>query len=805
MPQQVNLKPVNTFNKGLITEATVMTFPEGASSDELNCDLLKNGARQRRRGITFEDNYQNSSFSVPSGAFVHKQNWANVSGIGGTEFLIVQVNNMVYFYDKSPATTSAAQKSFSINLYDYDVANSYDAATSPISCSSITGFLIIVSPAIEPLRVEYISSSDTISVSTLTLNIRDFEYLGMSANIASVSRTSNVVTVNTSFAHSLDPSDTVQIVCDIGSFNGTFTVASVPSSTSFTYAQTGSNVGLTSTSGLATEIQFDVNTDLYPSSITSNYQYDLYNMGWAEPGTYRSSGNDYSSPYSAYTNTFGGFPPRNKPWFIGTRLNNNGDRVLSEQTFRSTTFGKSLSPNGYYILDFFNQNRSGVSGIAGLATITETARFTATAAYAGRVWYAGLNSKKNGGKIFFSKVVENKDDLSKCYQITSPTTEDTAGVVDSDGGYIIIPDISDIKALYPSGSILYVLASNGVWAIGGVDQVFKATEYYVSKISNFGIINQRTLSDVSGTPIYWGVSAIYAISVEGDRPSVASISENIKTLYDSISNTAKQSATSVFDRLNNRIYWMYSDPSETVANKKNKILVLDMTLQAFFPWTVSDATGTTPYILDAFYLSGLGSASSDFNVLVGVDQVIDVSSNTVVQTLQGSTTAPAEIKFIVRTASGNLTFAEFKSRSFLDWGSANYSSYAETGYDFYGSATIKKNTPFITSYLKRTEQNFVVDGIGYTVDYPSGCILTTKWDLSVDSSRWSNPSQVYRMVNYPIVDPNNLTFTYPYDTIVARTKIRGKGRVVRMRFESEQGKDFYLIGWEIVSGANPRF
>lgn len=804
MPQQVNLKPVNTFNKGLITEATVMTFPEGASSDELNCDLLKNGARQRRRGLAFEDNYQNSSFSVTLGTFVHKQNWSNVSGIGGTEFLVVQVNNMVYFYDKSPAATSTAQKSFSINLYDYDVANSYDAATSPISCSSITGFLVIVSPAIEPLRVEYISSSDTISVSILSLNIRDFEYLGMSANIASISRTSDVVTVNTTFNHSFTPSDTVQIICDIGNFNGTFTVVSAPSSTSFTYAQTGVNVGLTSTSGIATETRFDVNSDLYPSSITSNYQYDLYNMGWAEPGSYRFSGTDYSFPYTGWDATNTDYPPRNKPWFIGTRLNSNGDRVFSEQTFRATTFGKSLAPNGYYILDFFNQNRSAVSGIANLATVTESARFTSTTAFAGRVWYAGLNSQKNGGKIFFSKVVENKDDLSKCYQITSPTTEDTAGVLDSDGGYIIIPDISDIQALYPSGSILYVLASNGVWAIGGVDQVFKATEYYVSKISNFGIISQRTLSDVSGTPIYWGVSAIYAITIEGDRPSVTSISENIKTLYDSIPNATKQSATSVFDRLNNRIYWMYSDTNEVIAHKKNKILVLDMTLQAFFPWAVSDATGSTPYILDAFFLSGLGSSSSNFNVLVGVDQVIDASSNTVVQELEGFLTTPTEIKFIVRTSSGNLTFAEFTNRSFLDWGSANYSSYAETGYDFFGSATIKKNAPYITTYLKRTEQNFILQGNDYYPDYPSGCIFTVKWDLSVDSSRWSNPSQLYRL-QHTIVDPNNLTFNYPYDTIVCRTKIRGKGRVLRMRFESEQGKDMYLIGWEIVSGSNPRY
>lgn len=806
MPQQINLKPVNTFNKGLVTEATVMTFPEGASSDELNCDLLKNGARQRRRGIVFEDNYQNSSFSVAVGDFIHKQKWENVSGIGGTEFLVVQVDNMVYFYDKSASTVSAAQKSFSINLFDYDVANSFNAATSPISCSSIIGYLVITSPAIDPLKVEYNSTTDSISVSKIKIEIRDFEYLGMSSNITFISRTTNVVTVTTSTSHALTTGDTVEVESSLSQFNGTYTVASTPTTTTFTYTLAGTNLGSTAATGFATR---PLDPEIRPTSITINYQYDLYNQGWAETGIFGNRNN----PYTYWRSNNNGFnrsdyPPRNKPWWIGRDTTS----AFNATQYFNVTPGSTLAPNGRYVLEFFNQDRSGATAgaapgqITGLTTIIETARFSATASYAGRVWYAGLNSQKNGGKIFFSKTIESKNDFGLCLQKADPTAEDTAGVVDSDGGYIIIPDISDIKALYPSGSILYVLAANGIWAIGGVDQVFKATEYYVSKISNFGIINQRTLVDVSGTPIYWGVSAIYAITTEVDKPAVTPISDMIKTFYDEISTSVKQGATSVYDRLNNRIYWIYSTETESVANKKNKILVLDMTLQAFFPWQISDTNSANvgDYIADAFYLSGLGSQSSDFNVLAGVDQVV-VSTNTVVQTLQGESGAPSEIKFIVRTEAGYLTFAEFKSRDFLDWGSADYSSYAETGYDFYGSATIKKNTPYITTYLKRTEENFVVSGAGYEADYPSGCILTSKWDLSSDNSRWSQPSQIYRIVNYPVADPNDLTFNYPYDTIVARTKIRGKGRVVRMKFESETGKDFYLIGWEIVSGSNPRY
>jgi len=811
MPQKIDLKPVNTFNKGLFTEASVMTFPEGTSSDELNCDLLKNGARQRRKGLVHEDNYQNSSFSVAQGDLVHTEIWTNVSGIGGAEFLVVQKKNMVYFYDKSQAITSAAQKSFSINLYDYDVANSFDAATVSIQTSSITGYLIIVSPAIEPIRVEYIPSSDSISVSVVTVNIRDFEYLGMSADIYSVSRTSNVVTITTKFAHSFTTGDVAGVVCDLGTVNGTFTVASAPTSTSFTYSQTGTNITTTVVDGVVTETRFDVNTDLYPSSITSNYQYDLYNMGWAEPGEYKvAGGSTRTTPYSVWINDYSGssYPPRNKQWFVGTRTNTNGDRILSEQTFRSVTFGKSLAPNGYYILDFFSQNRSSASGISGLTTITESARFTSTTAYAGRVWYAGLNSKKNGGKIFYSKVVESKDDIGRCYQTESPTSEDSAGVVDSDGGYIIIPDASDIKALFATGSMLYVMASNGIWVIGGVDQIFKATEYYVSKISNTGIINPKTLVNAGGIPLFWDVNGIYTIQSSGQStsiPEVSSISDSIKTFYDNISNAVKQEATSVYDQKNKRIYWMYSDETETVSGKKNNILVLDMDLQAYFPWRVSDKVSNTPYLLTGYYSNGLGSVNQDFNVLSSADQVIDSSSNTVVQNLASSTTSHAQVEFITRTSDGYLTISTFSSRDFLDWDSADYSSYAETGYDFYGTGTIKKNLPYITTYMKRTEENFVLDGTGYSADYPSGCVFTTKWDLSSDSSRWSQPQQIYRMMNYTVANPDDLTFIYPYDTIVSRTKIRGKGRVAKLRFESESGKDMYLIGWEIVSGTNPRY
>ena len=792
-PQQYSQKTVNTFIKGLYTEASVMTYPENTSSDELNFDLLIDGSRRRRRGIAYEDNFQNSTFAVAAGDLIHTESWTSVSGIGGTEFLVVQHNNMVYFYDKSLDTISAGQKSFSINLNSYSANNSYSVSSSYINIASVTGYLIIVSPAIEPIRVEYIPTDDNITVTKIKIQIRDLEYLGMSSNITFIARTSNLVTITVNTPHYYNAGDTVEIDSSIYQFNGTFTLVGAPTSTTMTYTLAGANVSSTAATGLAIK---EVAPEVPPTAITNNYLYDLFNQGW-----YSDNNGRAGTAFDYWDNERPDFPPRNKSWWTGKNTNNDQDIAQ----YLKVEFGNTLAPNGHFILDFFNQNRSTVSNVNNLTTIVETARFNSVAPYAGRVWYAGLESAKNGGKIFYSKTIESEKDFGICYQKEDPTSEDTPGLVDSDGGYIIIPEASSIQALFTTGSILYVLASNGVWIIGGVDQVFKATEYYVSKISSFGISSKRTLINVADSPVFWGSSGIYTVAIENSTPYVTSMSDNIRSFYDAISPNKKKDATAVYDRLGKRIIWMYSSETETVNNKKSKILIYDLNLQAFFPWEIKDAAGTSPYLYCGFYLSGLGSAEVDYNILVGVDQVIDSSTNTVIESISSTSTVNSDTKFFVRTADGYLTVANFTDRSFLDWGSADYSSYAETAYDFSGSAIFKKNVPYIVSYMRRTEENFISSGGGYISDFPSGCILTVKWDLSIDSSRWSTPSQLYRMVNYPTVNIDNLTFSYPYDTIVARTKIRGKGRVLRMRFESEAGKDLNLIGWETVDASNTSY
>jgi hypothetical protein len=69
--QEFKQTPVTTFVRGLITEATPLTFPENASVDESNCSLERTGLRARRKGIEFEAGFSLSSFTFTKGTLIH--------------------------------------------------------------------------------------------------------------------------------------------------------------------------------------------------------------------------------------------------------------------------------------------------------------------------------------------------------------------------------------------------------------------------------------------------------------------------------------------------------------------------------------------------------------------------------------------------------------------------------------------------------------------------------------------------------------------------------------------------------------
>lgn len=735
MPQSLNQKVVNTFIKGLVTEAGELTFPPDASVDEANCLLLRDGSRRRREGIKFEEDYVLSSFTVSDEDVVRVGYWLNVGGNANKEYIVIQHGYTLHFYQKGPAPFSGNTVSGSIDLRSYEHAGTSGVENFRCNFASINGRLIVANPGMNTIYVSE-NSSGTISANVITFKVRDFGFL--------------------------------------------------------------------------TE-----RDELYEESASTDpdikRKYDTFNSGWFDNPSSSTDGYNALSVYR--TGNSDKWPPLNLPWFAAK----TSTGVFSLAEFDKIQPGSTLITNGHYILDFFTKDRNTASGLSGLPTTSETSRFSCVASFQNRVFYSGLNSEENSNVVLFSKVIEplitgissDSSAIGLCHQVNDPTSEDFFDLLDTDGGEIRIPEAYGIKQLHTFNNSLFVFADNGVWVIKGVDDVFKATGYAITKITSVGILNAESFVSADGVPFWWSKHGIHSLGFNQQtfQPSEQNISiDTIQSLFDSIGSAEKLRVDAVFDKTNKRIYWAYPSQGETVNAKLNNFLVLDLTLQAFYPWTISDLTSNSPIIVGVSYYDGFSSEAMPYTVVDLADDVV-VSGSDTVTVLRDSeiVTGDPYIVAIVRDSVTNkLTMATFTGTSFLDWGSANYSSYAETGYDFMGDVMFDKNAPFLQLLLKQTETGWTGDELtGYDPIRPSSVIVSSYWDFKKSGTP---TQQGYRLKPMAVVNPGNLNdFGYPDTVVQTRLKVRGKGKSMRFRFESEQGKDFHLLGYSVIHARNNRY
>ena len=147
--------------KGLVTEASSLAFPEGATADELNFTIDRDGLiRKRRLGM------QNlvADFSVTGlNAAVE-----NVFYWRGPSYVCVVV------HDDTPRTLlrfHAVDDDFTF-VVEFTISN--ERVTTQIA--QTTNFLLITTSNGEnPIICDYTSANDTITVSDISIYIRDFE------------------------------------------------------------------------------------------------------------------------------------------------------------------------------------------------------------------------------------------------------------------------------------------------------------------------------------------------------------------------------------------------------------------------------------------------------------------------------------------------------------------------------------------------------------------------------------------------------------------------------------------------------
>ncbi len=733
--QNLTQVTVNNTSKGLITEAGELTFPEGASVDELNCSLSRDGSRSRRLGLAFEEGYELSSFTMEEDEVFTTGEWANPGGISNLTFMVIQTGSTLYFYNSGQVPYSGQYTGLSIDLSPYQISGG-DVTTSPCDYAVISSALVVANPAMETIYVTYDGVS--LSVTQIEFRTRDFEWA----------------------------SD----ICDL---NESVTVADV----------------------------------------TVGRKYDTLNTGWVgNSGSTSSSAFGGTLPsgtgtaaLSTYTTSTSNYPPLTHPWYSGK--DSSGNFSVSE--WSKIYAGSSLIGNGHYVLDFFNKDRNAATGFTGIPSDVETSRFRTVTVYTGRIFYAGLGAGKNSGKILYSRLVESVvatdscTPLGECFQQNDPTAEYYSDLLETDGGVIHIPDAYNIKKLYSHNQYLYVFAENGVWVISGPDNTFKPTSYYVAKVSNVGIYSTGSFVSAEGVPFWWSKYGIHTFAYDDSSgfPIEQNMSINtIQTLWDALDTNSKTRVKAAYDRVNKQIFWVYPTNGESRLNKLNRMLILDIPLQAFYPWEVAENDN---YVVGLYFFDSYGSESYQEAVTTIDGTPITTSTLEPVTVTRYSLLSASDTRLgALCYSGGNLTIALFSSKDFVDWGTDNYQSYVVTGYNFGGDLLLKKSAPYVTVYCRSTEE-----GYGPSPDYetinPSGLFMEAYWDFKdYPSSR----QQVYRIKPTPTVNTSDLTDSGQSKTVVtSRLKVRGNGRSFKLRFEAEEGKNFILLGYSVLVGANARF
>ena len=532
--------------------------------------------------------------------------------------------------------------------------------------------------------------------------------------------------------------------------------------------------------------------------------YNLYNHGWTD--------SKISTYKTAHSNKL---PANTKQWIYGK----NADDVFDATLLNKQDFGSSEAPKGRFIIDAFNKVRT-----AGGTTYTETTEFrpSVCAFFAGRVWYAGINNDKDGGKVFFSQVVTSTDKVGKCYQTNDPTSEVISDLEDVDGGVIVIPEANNIIKLEPMGRGIAVLAANGVWFISGVDIGFNATSYTVEKIATAGCVSAASVVTTDDALIYWSNAGIYAImaGATGADYKAANISDKtLKSFYNNIPVLNKRYATGAFNNRERLIYWLFSTTEKTGDDDnvfaKNAILAMDMRLNVFYWFSIDDQHNGIPIEI-AVTTESLDASSVSDNVLAGND-IVYANANKVITTIENTKSNKQHFVILSTFNQGDVagplahSFADFEntrdsSTKFKDFYSnaeavndvfedaVEKSAYLITGYNMGNNGPARSKTgQYLHVFMRKTETTF--DAEANPVN-ESGCLMQTRWDFSssVVPGKWSDDVQVYKHKR-PFMAAPNTEFDDGYSLIVTKNKLRGRGKAVQFKFTSENGKHMQLIGW----------
>lgn len=775
----------SSFIGGLKTEFTGLNFPENACTDTDNCVFTLIGEVLRREGINFETNNALQNINTASQA-INYYHWVNAGGDGETQILVVQVGGTLYFFKTSAATSGSP---ISAQLLGSTVAistflatgSSADPTQTECQFSDGNGYLFVYHPNLDSFYCTLVSN--VITANLITLQIRDFAGLNDGLLGPLVSNRPALLTQehlynlqnqgwtqgapwNASSSTNLTISGTTSYTFTVASGLSGVTNGQVVGAEAYSFASlvaqgTRNPFSQGQVSGYGTVVGYTASTLII--NINNVVTAATPNVGFT---TIFWSFVPVSTGYiTTWLTAEGVYPSNADVWWVYKDTTGNFSPAT---TAANITLNSGQAPQGHYIFNVFNQDRTAASGTSGLTAVTTTVRPRTGCWFDGRVWYSGVDASQAATgdaafytwteSIYFSTIVSSINDFGTCYQTNDPTSETLFDELPSDGGVIVIQGSGAIYKLFPMQNGILVFAQNGVWIIrGGQSLGFTATDYSVNKISEVQSISGTSFISVQGMPMFWNEEGIYAVEPSKDNSpyGFGGLSVNpitvgtILTFYNSIPRDSKRYARGDYNPITYNIEWLYRSEQESgIANRYqfDSALNLNVYNRAFYPYSISNN--------NACYVNGLVYISYPNGVL------------------------DPTFKYLT-SVNTQFTFAEENDDvNFLDWFSydntgVDYTSFFITGYNLHGKAIAKWSNTYVYMYLGGAD--------------PSAYTIQGIWDYANtgNSGRYTNVQQI-------------TNFSPNYNNTFRRHKIRGHGMSLQIYVSSISGQPFTIQGWAMV-------
>lgn len=174
MPRKSGTVVEQNFTKGLITEASGLNFPENAATESWNVVYDRNGQVYRRLGFDVESEDTALAYDPEIGV-IYEFLWRAVARTGLFTFLVIQLGPSILLYKLEGDVALGETAPLSVSLLDYQVPGSQPVKDTLASFASGQGRLFVTHPSCDPVVIEFDDLTNTLTESSITIKIRDFE------------------------------------------------------------------------------------------------------------------------------------------------------------------------------------------------------------------------------------------------------------------------------------------------------------------------------------------------------------------------------------------------------------------------------------------------------------------------------------------------------------------------------------------------------------------------------------------------------------------------------------------------------